>query len=299
MLVERCLAMAREAPEDPYAGLAPRELLQRGDLPVARQRTIGREPDPAELRARALEAETSGACRRGRHQFERRRGERLGDRPSRSRPRAAFRAPIGSTGHSCSASVIAGEGATMQRDHAWHSARHLDDLDDAGGHRPARRRARGRAAQRRRGRSPANIRCCSIRASRRPCSAISPARSAARRSRARRASSRTSSASRVFAPGVTIVDDPLRRARPALAPVRRRGRARVAAGAGRRTACSTAGSPKALRRGSSASQPTGHAARGVGGAPGASPSNLYMAAGTAQPRRSCSRLFPKRCWSSS
>src|SRR3954451_20223648 len=32
ILVERCLAMAREAPEDPYIGLAPAELLQRGDL---------------------------------------------------------------------------------------------------------------------------------------------------------------------------------------------------------------------------------------------------------------------------
>src|SRR5437764_14193175 len=30
VLVERCLAMAREAPEDPYAGLAPRQLLQSG-----------------------------------------------------------------------------------------------------------------------------------------------------------------------------------------------------------------------------------------------------------------------------
>src|SRR5438094_10445793 len=34
ILVERCLAMAREAPEDPYVGLAPTELLQQqGDLP--------------------------------------------------------------------------------------------------------------------------------------------------------------------------------------------------------------------------------------------------------------------------
>src|SRR5438309_10009138 len=32
-LVERCLAMAREAPEDPFAGLAPSELLQRGKYP--------------------------------------------------------------------------------------------------------------------------------------------------------------------------------------------------------------------------------------------------------------------------
>src|SRR3954447_3160263 len=29
VLVDRCLAMAREAPEDPYAGLAPGDLLQR------------------------------------------------------------------------------------------------------------------------------------------------------------------------------------------------------------------------------------------------------------------------------
>src|SRR5881398_1719111 len=34
ILVERCLAMAREAPEDPYAGLAPERLLQRGDVPA-------------------------------------------------------------------------------------------------------------------------------------------------------------------------------------------------------------------------------------------------------------------------
>src|SRR5206468_10065309 len=33
ILVERCLAMAKEAPEDPFAGLAPGNLLQMGDLP--------------------------------------------------------------------------------------------------------------------------------------------------------------------------------------------------------------------------------------------------------------------------
>src|SRR3954469_18219411 len=33
VLVERCLAMAKEAPEDPFAGLAPSEMLQQGDLP--------------------------------------------------------------------------------------------------------------------------------------------------------------------------------------------------------------------------------------------------------------------------
>ena len=44
-LVERCLAMAGEAPEDPYAGLAPEELLQRG-VPPPLDSSDGREPDP-------------------------------------------------------------------------------------------------------------------------------------------------------------------------------------------------------------------------------------------------------------
>src|SRR5438309_6277515 len=56
ILVERCLAMAREAPEDPYAGLAPSDLLQAGALPDL-DAFDAAEPDPAELRARALDAE--------------------------------------------------------------------------------------------------------------------------------------------------------------------------------------------------------------------------------------------------
>src|SRR4051812_33249432 len=58
-LVERCLAMAREAPEDAFAGLAPSELLERGEpapLDLVDQRG---EPDPQALRARAFEAEAA------------------------------------------------------------------------------------------------------------------------------------------------------------------------------------------------------------------------------------------------
>ena len=56
VLVEHCLAMAREAPEDAFAGLASPELLHRGEL-TALDSEDPREPDPAELRARALEGE--------------------------------------------------------------------------------------------------------------------------------------------------------------------------------------------------------------------------------------------------
>src|SRR5881628_860110 len=58
VLVERCLAMAGEAPEDPYAGLAPSDLLQSGEPPLL-DALDPREPDPAELRERALEADNA------------------------------------------------------------------------------------------------------------------------------------------------------------------------------------------------------------------------------------------------
>ena len=110
----------------------------------------------------------------------------------------------------------------MQRDHAWHSARHLEDLDDAEEIGRLAGAARGRAAQF----DPAEAGpdAGAVRPARGVdrCSAISPARSAARRSRASRASSRTSSGSRVFAPGVDHRRRPAAPARPALAAVRRR-----------------------------------------------------------------------------
>src|SRR5690348_4062885 len=46
VLVERCLAMAKEAPEDPYAGLAPSELLELGDAPFL-DAYDGCEPEPS------------------------------------------------------------------------------------------------------------------------------------------------------------------------------------------------------------------------------------------------------------
>jgi hypothetical protein len=58
-LVERCLAMARDAPEDPYAGLAPAELLEHGPFPYL-DSSDDSEPDPAMLRA-----PLPGSARRG------------------------------------------------------------------------------------------------------------------------------------------------------------------------------------------------------------------------------------------
>src|SRR5665213_2400156 len=55
-LVDRAAAMAREAPEDPFAGLAPQPLLMTG--PGAEtDGDDGGDPSPAELKARALATE--------------------------------------------------------------------------------------------------------------------------------------------------------------------------------------------------------------------------------------------------
>src|SRR5918994_5656131 len=55
-LVERAAAMAREAPEDPFAGLAPEDRLYRGGAPDL-EADDGADPSPAELKARALAME--------------------------------------------------------------------------------------------------------------------------------------------------------------------------------------------------------------------------------------------------
>ena len=55
-LIDRSIAMAREAPEDPYAGLAPEDRLLRKRAPSL-DLVDEEEPEPAALRERALIAE--------------------------------------------------------------------------------------------------------------------------------------------------------------------------------------------------------------------------------------------------
>src|SRR5580704_17160533 len=57
-LIERAVAMARLAPEDPYAGLAPEDRLARGPLPDL-DLFDAAEPDAESLEALALEAENA------------------------------------------------------------------------------------------------------------------------------------------------------------------------------------------------------------------------------------------------
>jgi PmbA protein len=274
-LVDRAMAMAAEAPEDPYAGLAPEPLLLRGELPAI-DADDAQDPDPALLRARALAAEQAALAVPGVTNSS-------GGSVSASASTIALATSAGfagayrASGYSCSAGVIAGEGSGMQRDHAWHGARHLEDLDDAeeiGRLAGTRAVARLNSGRPRPGRMPVlfDPRVAST--------LLGHFAGAISGSAVARKSSflQDKLGSRLFAPGVTIVDDPLRPRGLRSRPFDGEG-VRVA----RRELVSDGVLTSWIAESASARQlgiePTGHAARGAGGAPGASPSNFYLAAG--------------------
>jgi PmbA protein len=126
-LVERAVAMAREAPEDPHAGLAPEELLFRGDL-LPLDSDDGAAPSPAELKDRAFATEAAARSIPGITNSE-------GASASAGRTVVALATSANfcrgytSSHYSGAASVIAGSGSGMQRDYASHSSRHFSDLD--------------------------------------------------------------------------------------------------------------------------------------------------------------------------
>jgi PmbA protein len=127
-LVERAAAMAREAPEDPWSGLAPEALLMRDSGPDV-DGDDGGDPSPLELKARSLAIEEAGRSVAGITNSE-------GAGVSAGRTLFALATSHGfcrgysSSGYSSSASFIAGAGSEMQRDYAFHSVRHYAQLDD-------------------------------------------------------------------------------------------------------------------------------------------------------------------------
>jgi PmbA protein len=274
-LVERALAMAAEAPEDRYAGLAPPDLLARAPFPATDSVDII-ELAPEELRKRALEAEGAALAIAG---VTNSSGGSAGTSASTIAlaTSGGFAAVHQSTGFSGSVGVIAGEGGAMQRDHAWHSARHFADLDspeEIGRLAGERAVARLNPARPKSGRMPVLF---DPRVSHTLLGHLAGAISGS--SVARKSSFlQDKLGSRIFVEGVSIVDDPLRP----------RGlRSRPFDGEGvrvERTDIVEDGVLKAWMADSASARqlgitPTGHAARGVGSAPSVSPSNFYMAAG--------------------
>jgi len=288
VLVERCLAMAREAPEDPFAGLAPSGLLQRGELPALDSNDTA-DPTPAELRARALEAEAAALGVEGVTNSSG-AGASVSSSIIALATSAGFSGAYATSGHSCSAVVVAGEGASMQRDHASHSVRHLEDLDPApeigrlAGERTVKRLNPSRPKP---GKYPVLF---DPRVALTLLGHFSGAISGAAIAR-RTSFLQDKLGARVFEPGVTIVDDPLRlrglRSRPFDGEgVRVAGRELVSRGILNQWIAESA---PARQLGI---EPTGHASRGVSGAPSASPSNLYFEPG-ARTREELLAAFPE------
>jgi len=279
-LVERVVAMARQAPEDPYAGLAPADRLMQApspELDIEDPAEVG----PAALRERALEAEDAARSVAGVTNSE-------GAGASASRQVMALATSTGfarayaSTMHGVSASVLAGEGGTMQRDYAYSSVHHLQDLEGAAA---IGRLAGERAVAKR---DPARLQSGSMPVVFDPrisggllthlIGAITGA------SIARKTSFLLESlGAQIFGPGITIIDDPLRARGLRSRPFDAEGletRATNIIDQGILTGW--------LMTVAAANQlglsPTGHASRGTGGAPGAGSSNLHMAAGTVSPK---------------
>src|SRR5438270_8446640 len=288
VLVERCLAMAREAPEDPFTGLAPADLLQSGEPPFL-DALDPREPDAAELRERALEAENAALAVPGVTN-----SSGAGASASASTIALAtsggFSGAYRVSGHGCSAVVLAGEGATMQRDYASHSARHLADLESAAaiGCRAGERTvARLNPTRPKPGRYPV------IFDPRVSSSLLGHFAGAISGSSIARKTSflQDKLGASVFGSGVTIVDDPLRprglRSRPFDAEGVRVSRRELVSRGVLNSWIAESASARQL-----GIEPTGHAARGVGGAPGASPSNLTIEPG-ARSREELLAAFPE------
>jgi PmbA protein len=278
-LAARAVAMAREAPEDAYAGLAPADRLMTGTLPFLDVDDLTEVP-PEALKARALAAEDAARAVPGITNSE-------GGSASAGRAVVALATSHGFAGaysgssHAHYASVLAGEGSGMQRDYAHHSTRFVADLDDP--------EALGRKAAERtlRRLNPIKLKSGPMPVIFDPrvgssmlghlIGAITGA-SIARKTSFLLDALGTS----VFQSGVTVVDD----------PHRARGlRSRPFDGEGLPTARSEIIKDGVLTgwliESASARQlglaPTGHASRGVGGPPGASASNLHMEAGSDTP----------------
>ena len=276
-LVERAAAMAREAPEDPYAGLAPEDRLLRSGGPDV-EGDDGGDPSPTLLKERALAAEDAARSVAGVTNSE-------GASMTAGRSVIALATSTGfcrgysTSGYSVSASVIAGTGAGMQRDYASHSARHVANLDSP--------EAVGRLAAER---AVARLDPTQVPSGEMPVlfdPRVGPSLighllgAMAGAAIARRTSFLLGNEEeQIFASGIVISDDPHRPRGLASKPFDGEGlatRPRNLIEDGRLTTwLLDSASARQLGR-----EPTGHATRGIGGAPGAAATNVDLQPGAA------------------
>ncbi len=277
-LVENALAIARAVPEDRYAGLADADRIGR-DVP-ALDLDDGEEPAAEALAERAAAAEDAALAEPGISNSE-------GAEAGWSRIRTTLVASNGFAGstarsrHSLSAAVIAGADGKMERDYEFATVVRAKDLPE-----PAAlgRRAAGRALRRL---NPRKVKSRSLPVMFDPRVAGGIVRHLASAIAGPAVARGTTFlkdrlGQPIFAPGVTIVDDPhradgLRSCGFDAEGIATAPRKLVDAGV-LTTWLLDCASARQLGLESS-----GHAARGVGSPPAPAPTNAYVAAGQASP----------------
>ncbi len=278
-LAERVVAMAGQAPEDAWAGLAPVKMLMT-DAPLSLDLEDRTDPAPESMRERALIAEDAARSVRGVTNSEG-AGVSAGRAVMALATSHGFVGGYGGSSHSVSASVLAGEGGGMERDYAHHSARYLKDLEDSAA---IGREAGERAVMRL---NPAKLKSGAMPVvfdPRAGSSLIGHLAGAILGSGIARKTSFLLDrlGEQVFASGITIVDDPHRMRGLRSRPFDGEGLATE-----RRNLIEDGVLTGWLMESASARQlglkPTGHASRGVSGAPGAGTSNLHMEPGDVSP----------------
>jgi len=278
-LAGRAVDMARAAPEDPYAGLAPEDMLSRGPFPDFDLLDPG-EPSPQELREAAEEAEDAARAVAGVTNSE-------GGTASAGRGIFAlatshgFAGAYATTSRGISTTVVAGEGSGMQRDYAWRHAHHRADLPSPGeigklaGERTVAKLGPGRLKS-----GPLPV----VFDPRIGGTLIGHLVNAMAGSAiARRASFLLDRlGERLFDPAIVIAEDPHRprglRSRPFDGEGLATSARNIVEGGSVIGWLMESASARQLGM-----QPTGHASRGAGGAPGVSVSNLHLAVGSATP----------------
>lgn len=277
-LPQRAVAMARLAPEDKFAVLAPKELLAR-DFPKLDIEDPN-EPSAETLIARAKDAEAAAMAVPGVTNSEG-GGASFGRSAVMLATSEGFFGAYAGTSHSVGVSVLSGEGTSMERDYESASARHSSDLDSS---ETIGRSAGERAVKRL---NPRRVKSQSVPVVFDPrvsaglighfAGAISGASIARGVSFLKEFMGKP-----VFAPGIAIIDDPHRirglRSKPFDGEgVKNQRRAIVEDGV-LTTWLLDCSSAKQLGLTS-----TGHAARGTGGPPSPSTTNFYMEAGKLSP----------------
>ena len=273
-MLERGVAMAHAVPEDPYCGLADPSDIGCADADV--EACEPGEPDAEVVSARAAQAEAAALAVIGVSNSE-------GAEASAGIDRTAIAASNGlrrsyaRSWHGFSVSVLAGEGTAMERDYEYASAVWQSDLPD-----PAvlGRRCGEQAVRRLHPRKARSAQVPVVYEPRVARSLLGHLTAAINGSAVARGTTFLGDklGAPVFAPGINIFDDPLRKRGPRSRPCDGEGIASV-----RRALIDDGRLTTWLLDLRSARQlglrSTGHGSRGVSSPPSPAPSNVYLQPG--------------------